>query len=146
MNTATEQKVLPNMVFVYGTLKRDGGNYSVMQEAGGSFVCSATTTQPHIMEVHGLPYLFEGSGEGHLVKGEVFCVTKPGGLERLDRLEGHPTLYERKPLRVTDGAGNIFHAWAYFYKGSRTGTPAVDEFVSGRRYAKSRRTQVPRDF
>lgn len=128
----TKTKVLTNMVFVYGTLKRGCGNHCVMEEAGGQFVTEATTSQLYPMEVHGLPFLYESPGEGHHVRGEVFCITKPDGLKRLDRLEGHPGLYERKPIGLTDGAGNTFFAWTYFFQGSRHGTELVDEYMDGR--------------
>lgn len=114
-------KAISNMVFVYGTLKRGGCNHNAMQEAKGEFVAEVTTVERFPLEVRGLPFLFNAPGEGEQIKGELFALPNYKPFERLDRLEGHPTLYKRELIKVADGAGNVVEVWAYFYQGARHG-------------------------
>jgi gamma-glutamylcyclotransferase (GGCT)/AIG2-like uncharacterized protein YtfP len=91
------------LVFVYGTLKRGHGNHHWL--AGASFEGEARL--PGVV-LHDLgPFPMAVAGEG-TVTGEVYCVDA-AGLARLDRLEGYPRLYDRRPLALADGRS----AWVY---------------------------------
>src|SRR5262249_46638083 len=95
--TATEP--LLARVLVYGSLLRGEGNHHVLARA--RFVRAATTSAA--FELYDLGY-FPGLVAGGVtaVKGEVYDVD-PETLERLDRLEGHPSFYRRRPIALEDG-------------------------------------------
>jgi len=86
------------LVWVYGTLKRGCGNSHHLE--GVEFVGEATTAAALPLVVHGLPYLFNRPGTGYQVKGEVYRVTTPEIMARLDKLEGHPGFYYRTTIKV----------------------------------------------
>jgi len=91
------------LVFVYGTLKRGHGNHHWLADA--PFLGEAAL--PNVV-LHDLgPFPMAVPGEG-LVLGEVYAVDA-AGLARLDRLEGYPRLYDRRPLPLVDGRT----AWVY---------------------------------
>ena len=93
----------PELVFVYGTLKRGHGNHHWL--AAAPFQGEAVL--PNVV-LHDLgPFPMAVPGEG-LVRGEVYAVDA-AGLARLDRLEGYPRLYDRRPLPLADGR----RAWVY---------------------------------
>ncbi len=90
-------------MFVYGTLKRGHGNHHWL--AGASFEGEAEL--PDVV-LHDLgPFPMAVAGEGTVI-GEVYRVDA-AGLARLDRLEGYPRLYDRRPLPLADGRS----AWVY---------------------------------
>ena len=98
------------MVAVYGTLKSGNGNNYFMDKA--KFIGWGTTSEKHRLCISGLPYLIEG-GDGHRVEVEVYEVDAVG-LAHLDRLEGHPLLYERRETQVELDGGDEITAWIYF--------------------------------
>jgi gamma-glutamylaminecyclotransferase len=86
------------LVFVYGTLKRGGGNHAFM--AGQEFVGEARTTAAYpLYELSGYPGM--QAADGHAgVTGEVWSVDD-GCLARLDELEGvSEGLYSRGPVSL----------------------------------------------
>jgi gamma-glutamylcyclotransferase (GGCT)/AIG2-like uncharacterized protein YtfP len=90
-------------LFVYGTLKRGHGNHHWL--AAAPFLGEAAL--PNVV-LHDLgPFPMAVPGEG-LVRGEVYVIDA-AGLARLDRLEGYPRLYDRRPLPLADGRT----AWVY---------------------------------
>lgn len=93
----------PELVFVYGTLKRGHGNHHWLAEAP----FKGEAILPGVV-LHDLgPFPMAVPGEG-LVRGEVYDVDA-AGLARLDRLEGYPRLYDRLPMPLADGRC----AWVY---------------------------------
>jgi gamma-glutamylaminecyclotransferase len=84
------------LLFVYGTLRRGGPNHALL--AGARLVGAATTVERHALFVEEFPYLAPGPAVHH-VRGEVYAVDAPT-LAAIDRLEGHPTWYERRPVTV----------------------------------------------
>lgn len=50
--------------------------------------------------------------EGDEVVGGLYLISKQE-LEKLDILEGHPDLYERKMVEVEDDRGNLYEAYVY---------------------------------
>ena len=86
-----------HFVAVYGTLKNGKPNHSLMALIGAEFVGAAKTIEKYpLICGGGLPYLFENIGVGHRVNTEVYKVDDDG-LKILDRFEGHPNFYIRKP-------------------------------------------------
>lgn len=98
-----------NLVAVYGTLKRNEGNHSIMQKSDSSYV--GTTITEDRYDLHdgwGYPrVVFDGNTSK--IQVEVFNVKN---LEPMDRLEGHPTFFERKQIKVV---GIEEPVWMYFH-------------------------------
>ncbi len=104
--------VEPHVMAVYGTLKKGHGNYySYLNKA--THIGSGRTTDKYPLVVSGLPYLIEKQGIGHNVVVDVFRVDDVT-LSNLDRLEGHPSWYERKQIPITLDDGSVVTAWIYF--------------------------------
>ncbi|AFY27954.1 gamma-glutamylcyclotransferase family protein [Cyanobium gracile] len=93
----------PELVFVYGTLKRGHGNHHWLLEA--PFLGEAVLPDVVLHDLGPFPMAVPGEG---VVRGEVYRVDA-AGLARLDRLEGYPRLYDRRPLPLADGR----QAWVY---------------------------------
>jgi gamma-glutamylcyclotransferase (GGCT)/AIG2-like uncharacterized protein YtfP len=103
-----------NSVFVYGTLKSGFGNHVFLK--GSRFVCDAMTDKPYLFLEHGLPFVIDDSNDFKSVRvhGEVYEVNDET-LKNIDRLEGHPEFYERKPVWVINKKTNIkLYVWIYF--------------------------------
>jgi len=100
-----------NKVFVYGTLRKGRGNYSILERS--TFVGNAVTAIKYAMYVSGIPYVTELEHETNIV-GEVYEVDE-FTLNRLDRLEGHPHFYERRKIEVFLEDGRKIKAFLYFY-------------------------------
>lgn len=83
-------------IFVYGTLKRGHGNHRLLANARfiGTGISEPVFTMLHL---GGFPGIVR-SGET-AIHGELYEVDE-GTLHRLDRLEGHPSFYERQPMKV----------------------------------------------
>lgn len=102
-----------NRVFVYGTLKREHINNSLLKTS--VFVGTAETISKYLLLELGVPFLVDNSNhhKSCIVQGEVYTTNKKV-LDELDILEGHPTFYRRKPIWVTmDNKPN--YVWAYLY-------------------------------
>jgi gamma-glutamylcyclotransferase (GGCT)/AIG2-like uncharacterized protein YtfP len=93
----------PELVFVYGTLKRGHGNHHWLLDA--PFLGEAVLPDVVLHDLGPFPMAVPGEG---VVRGEVYRVDA-AGLARLDRLEGYPRLYDRRPLPLADGR----QAWVY---------------------------------
>lgn len=86
-------------VFVYGTLLAGERNHRLLERArpiGEARTLPAFT----LYDFGGYPGMVAG-GE-HAVPGEVYEVDEPA-LAAMDRLEGHPTFYQRTSIRLEDG-------------------------------------------
>lgn len=100
------------MVFVYGTLKKDLGNYSLMQHVKAKFLGYDSITGKFRMvgEGCGFPKVCHTPNlKEQTIYGQVFEIP-PEGLPALDGLEGHPRWYKREKLR-TDWLER--RAWIY---------------------------------
>lgn len=97
-------------VFVYGTLMSGFGNNTLLRSS--TLVDSGTTEESYTLVAHSIPYLLETEGKGY-VSGEIYEVDE-NTLVALDRLESHPTWYERKVINVVTETGDRLEAWAYF--------------------------------
>lgn len=87
-----------HLIFVYGTLKRGGGNHHFLQDDRIVKFVGEFTTEPHyrLYSWHGLPCLVKYR-KGNSIKGEVYEVDDDT-LQVLDDLEG--TLYTKEPIQV----------------------------------------------
>ncbi|OIV93004.1 hypothetical protein TanjilG_20666 [Lupinus angustifolius] len=102
----------PHLIFAYGTLKQGFPNYALMQDLitknDAVFIGTFSTRQPYplVCGPHGIPYLINIPGSGHLVTGELYSVSRRA-LVRLDEFEGVSLgYYERLPVMVvSDGDG-----------------------------------------
>ena len=93
----------PEPVFVYCTLKRGHGNHHWLIDA--PFLGESVLPDVVLHDLGPFPMAVPGEGS---VRGEVYAVDA-AGLARLDRLEGYPRLYYRRPLPLADGR----RAWVY---------------------------------
>ena len=91
------------LVFVYGTLKRGHSNHHWLADA----VDLGAAELPGAV-LHDLgPFPMAIAGDGRVI-GELYAVTE-ACLDRLDRLEGYPRLYNRHRMALVDGRA----AWVY---------------------------------
>ena len=105
------------LLFVYGTLRRGFANHVLLRSA--RFVGTATTARRFALFVEGFPYLAPAPAV-HQVRGEVYALD-PATLAAVDRLEGHPTWYQRRSVTVQlDDTGGPEHA-----EGAEGGTTPV---------------------
>jgi gamma-glutamylcyclotransferase (GGCT)/AIG2-like uncharacterized protein YtfP len=87
------------LVFVYGTLKRGERNHSFLRNA--TFVSDARTVDRFsLLDLGSFPAMVRHPAETQ-VSGEIYQIDA-NILERLDRLEGVPTLYDMHRIRVTE--------------------------------------------
>ncbi len=103
-------------LFVYGTLMRGGVRHHVL--AGQHFLGRARTL-PHytLFDLGAYPGLVHRTVEGQTIHGELYEV-EASLIERLDRIEGAPSLFRLEPILVDGYSGEVF---AYFYQQSTEG-------------------------
>ncbi|EOA14095.1 hypothetical protein CARUB_v10027235mg [Capsella rubella] len=110
-----------NLVFVYGTLKRNHANHFLLEDLisknDAVFIGQRTTrlNHPLVTGLYGIPYLINKPGSGQKIRGELYSVSKLG-LARLDELEGIKVKhYERLAIEVIEEESNgVVLAEAYF--------------------------------
>ncbi|HEX4954518.1 MAG TPA: gamma-glutamylcyclotransferase family protein [Thermoanaerobaculia bacterium] len=94
------------LLFVYGSLRRGGENHRFLD--GARFLGEARTEPGHqLLDLGRYPGMV-AAAEGRVL-GELFEVDGET-LAALDRFEGHPTFYQRRPVRLD---GDLI-AWSYF--------------------------------
>lgn len=111
----------PQLVFVYGTLKKGQGNHGLLRDA--NFIGRGHTMKPNyqMYSLGPFPGVVLGDRE---IYGEVYMVDSKA-MSRLDHLEGHPFMYERHLIDVgiygdKKGEESKGKAWMYIYKGDVT--------------------------
>lgn len=97
-------------IFVYGSLRRGGWNHHIL--AGAAFGGAAQTVEAYSLRVDGLPMVHDAPPVSR-IHGELYAVDDEG-LMRLDALEGHPHLYERRQVDVHRQGDEPGRAWLYF--------------------------------
>lgn len=108
----------PNLLFVYGSLKRGEVNFPVMVKAGARFFSAGVTLRPWLIEQGPVwRRLLDEVGTGAGVAGELFVVESDEGWRQLDDFEGHPHGYRRRLEDVLDDQQQVRTAWIYFYRG-----------------------------
>lgn len=99
-------------VFVYGSLKRGLGNYSLLEYNDAEFVGFDTISGPLTMvSFGGFPAVcHDSSVRGvNTIFGQTFRIPAPG-LLALDALEGHPRWYRREQFQTDE---HNRKAWIY---------------------------------
>jgi gamma-glutamylcyclotransferase (GGCT)/AIG2-like uncharacterized protein YtfP len=102
-------------VFVYGTLKRGYGNHHIL--ADSRFVGEGETVARCRLFNSGFPVLrrrlnLDGPWNAP-VRGEIYEVTNPETLARLDRLESEGFMYHRRIKKIRTDDGQIVKAHTY---------------------------------
>ena len=125
---------MTKLVAVYGTLKRGFGNHRVMQMDNGQYFASGRTKTAWTMYGgYGYPRVVEQVREdGVGVKVEVF---ECDSVDNMDRLEGHPRFFQRKPVviqleppfPVEAGETGTVEAWMYFHPPLEEGQGQIEE-------------------
>ncbi len=109
------------LLFVYGTLKRDGPRAPVL--ADQRFLREARTESGYALyDLGPYPGLVRQEG-GDPVWGEVFAVAA-SLRELLDRVEGAPDFYRLEEIRLEGVTGPVY---SYFYRGDVRNRPLVPE-------------------
>lgn len=93
------------LVYVYGTLRKKQGNHHVLGP-NASYVGSTFITGYRMVDLGAFPGVFRAGDEKNIY-AECYSVDLPA-LKNLDRLEGHPTFYERTRISTQYGAGWIY--------------------------------------
>lgn len=101
-----------NLIFVYGTLKTNHGNWDYFLKDKSEYVGKYTTNPEYQMVcLGGFPgVLLHGNIS---IKGELFRVDD-ATMRSVDGLEGFPTFYNRKQIETPEGL-----AWMYYLEGER---------------------------
>lgn len=99
-------------VMVYGSLKKGFGNHGLLRDA--TYVGEVAIDGFDMFSLGPFPAIQEG--EGH-VEGELYEVDTRT-LASLDRLEGHPVMYERTDIIATHlGTEEKVECYVYVYQG-----------------------------
>jgi gamma-glutamylaminecyclotransferase len=98
-------------VFVYGTLLRGFANHSYLQNA--SFLGPAMTVDRYALYADIIPFVIRHEAVSRII-GEVYEIDE-STLEDLDRLEQHPSWYQRDQVMVELSGGERLQSWLYFY-------------------------------
>jgi gamma-glutamylcyclotransferase (GGCT)/AIG2-like uncharacterized protein YtfP len=107
---------MQHRVFVYGTLLAGQVNHHLLV---GAELLGPHRTDP-CYTMFGLgAYPGVAKGGGTAIRGEIYRVDG-GGLERLDRLEDYPRLYDRVLIPSPYG-----RAWIYLYRGRIKGRSLI---------------------
>ena len=120
-------------VFVYGTLRTGEPNHDLLD--GQVLVrCARTGPAYELVDLGPFPAMLKGGRTS--VLGEVYQIDR-FALAALDRLEGHPRLYRRQPIRLEDGDEVL----AYLFRRERVrGRPRIHsgDWLEARRAMEGR--------
>lgn len=132
-----------NLVFVYGTLKLNRGNYNHILKGRSKYLGEGVLTTPMVMKQLGFPAIYDGGPDGKsdgtlrpygLVKGDLFEVTGDDKVsadevwKRLDSLESNGYMYQREERDIGPEAGpegGMIQAWVYI------ATPDFQKRIAG---------------
>ena len=106
----------PELVFVYGTLKKGKSNHDLLR--GAKFLNTAELMGAKMYSLGHYPAIKVGDGRIH---GEVYEVPTQEIMDRLDRLEGHPVFYRREIVTLCTRQ----EAWTYFLVESAERYPVI---------------------
>ena len=110
---ALRKRYIMNKVFVYGTLKRDRGNWDKFLQDSQFIEKCETLNKWGFVDLGPFPAMIEDSDSPVIVHGELYEVDNDA-LELLDFLEGIPHLYTRKNIVIkTKSLGEVI-ANVYF--------------------------------
>jgi gamma-glutamylaminecyclotransferase len=124
------------LVAVYGSLKKGFGNHRLL--SGSEFVGEGQTLSFDwdMLSFIAYPALIPSEkGKGNKVKVEVYSVT-PEVFSRLDSLEGYPSFYDRKKVKVAidtnsfDYDGKFIETcWIYYIADYNKYNRSAESFV-----------------
>ena len=98
-------------LFVYGTLMRGGVRHSVLSDQ--RFLGEARTGSHYaLFDLGAYPGLVHRAEDGRAIHGELYEIAA-NLIERLDRIEGAPSLYRLEPVLIDGHPGEVF---SYFYQ------------------------------
>jgi gamma-glutamylcyclotransferase (GGCT)/AIG2-like uncharacterized protein YtfP len=101
----------PFLLFVYGSLMRDGVNHALL--AGQRFLGRARTRPRYaLFNLNDYRGLVVCESDGTVVHGELYEVAR-ALLPRLDELEEAPTLFQLVPIEIEETAEPVY---AYLYQ------------------------------
>jgi len=105
-------------LFTYGTLRQGFNNHEFLKSS--IFLGETTTVEKYMLLDIGLPILIDYHGEtSKNIKGELYHITQHT-LENVDRLEGHPHMYQRELIKVIDPIeGKVVEAFVYFFMANK---------------------------
>ncbi|KAK7013342.1 hypothetical protein SK128_018400 [Halocaridina rubra] len=114
------KRIMPkNLVFVYGTLKRNEPNHNwLTKEENGQakFIGIANMQEKYPLVIasrYNIPYTLAAPGKGENIEGEIYDVDDQM-LASLDILEDHPKYYERKVRKaLLQETGEEVECWIY---------------------------------
>ena len=86
-------------LFIYGTLRSTEYNHPMINRPGVKFLGTDKIKAVRCTVFNSLPGIKEGNGE---VEGEVYDCPDVV-IASLDSFEGHPTMYERRPVTTISG-------------------------------------------
>jgi gamma-glutamylcyclotransferase (GGCT)/AIG2-like uncharacterized protein YtfP len=109
-------------VFVYGTLRAGEPNHYLLDDHD---LVGSVCTEPvfELVSLGAFPAMVAGGTTA--VVGEVYEVD-PITLAALDRLEGHPRFYQRRPIRLADGDEVLAYLLSPEQAHGRTRIPSGD--------------------
>lgn len=100
-----------NLMAVYGTLRKGGGNY-YRHLKNQKHLGTGKTKDKYPMITGGIPFLLKKKGEGYNVVVDVFKVSETA-MKSIDQLEGHPRWYKREVIDI-ELKGKTYPCWIYF--------------------------------
>ena len=117
-----------NKIFTYGTLQRGLPNSFCIEDSSIKNIKKGTI-EGTLYEVQGVTYPAVIFNSDNKVEGELYEI-HPEALKKViktcDSLEGHPILYIRKVVKVTDEEGNIHTAYAYEFNSPESLGPEIE--------------------
>ncbi len=103
---------MSNLLFVYGTLKRNYSNHYIIKNC--KFKGVGYTLERFKMFNKGYPYIISNTN-GYSVKGEIFEINSKNIWHQLDKLEDYPNEYNKKITKICLSS-KIINAWIYYYE------------------------------
>jgi gamma-glutamylcyclotransferase (GGCT)/AIG2-like uncharacterized protein YtfP len=102
-------------VFVYGTLLTGLENNFYLKQS--KLIGKGFSIEKYHMTARYIPFVTNDNHENsNYIYGEVWEVPDEE-LRKIDQLEGHPYMYERKQIDVRLDDGSVLKCWIYFYNG-----------------------------
>lgn len=120
-----------SLLFAYGTLQRGGVYHPLLERCEARFIGEGRTVTAYPLVLDAYPCLLDQAGSGFHVIGEIYRIPAPADWINLDRLEGHPHEYERRPETLQCGRQRM-EAWTYFFRQTdrlEPGLKPVERFV-----------------
>jgi len=120
---------MPELLFVYGTLKKGFYNESTIRASNGVLLGEFETIQPYgLYSIGAYPAAWHEGKDN--IRGEVYTVAD---LRRTDWLEGYPDQYTRVKTKVRSRNNTKFtvDAWMYFLNPVFNDKPPQTNLISG---------------